>query len=180
MAQVTARRKSGSAFSRTEEQVANPWYTMVSMLAILVFPVCLLLAVSGALGSDKETLKRIESNMKCLCECPKLVADCGDECGHAPQIRAHIQQLLANGMTEEQVFAEYEKEYGQRIYGAPKPEGFNLVAWVLPFVVLTCGGVLIAVFLKNRKEPEPGPKTRRRRRSLSAKHRKMLRRELAE
>lgn len=150
------------------------------MLSKLVFPAFLVLAVSGALGADKEALKRIESNMKCLCECPKLVADCGEECGHAPQIRADIQQMLANGMSEEQIFAEYEAKYGPRIHGAPKPEGFNLVAWVLPFVVLTCGGVLIAVFLKNRKEPEPDPKTRRRRRSLSAKHRKMLNRELAE
>ena len=150
------------------------------MFAVLLLPVCLLLAVSGALGSDKETLKRIESNMKCLCDCPHLVADCGDECGPAPQIRADIQQLLANGMTEEQVFAKYEKEYGQRIHGAPKPEGFNLVAWVLPFVVFSLGGIVIVVFLKNRKEPDPAPKNRRRRRSLSAKHRKMLNRELAE
>ena len=150
------------------------------MFAVLLLPVCLLLAVSGALGSDKETLKRIESNMKCLCDCPHLVADCGDECGPAPQIRADIQQLLANGMTEEQVFAKYEKEYGQRIHGAPKPEGFNLVAWVLPFVVFSLGGIVIVVFLKNRKEPDPAPKNRRRRRSLSAKHRKVLNRELAE
>ena len=83
-------------------------------------------------------------------------------------------------MTEEQVFAKYEKEFGPKIYGAPKPEGFNLLAWVLPFVVLTFGGVVVVVFLKNTKEPEPGSKTRRRSRSLSAKHRKMLDRELAE
>ena len=153
---------------------------MVSMLAVFLFPAVLALAVSGALGSDKEALKRIESNMKCLCDCPHLVSDCGEECGPAPQIRANIQQLLASGMTEEQVFAKYEEEYGPRIYGAPKPEGFNLVAWVLPFVVLTGGGVLVAVFLKSRKEPDPGPKYRRRRRTLSAKHRKMLNRELAE
>ena len=151
---------------------------MVLMLAVLL-PAVFALTVSGALGADKETLKRIESNMKCLCDCPHLVADCGDECGPAPQIRADIQQLLASGMTEEQVFAKYEKEFGQRIHGAPKPEGFNLVAWVLPFVVLSLGGIVIVVFLKNRKEPEPGPKNRRRR-SLSAKHRKMLNRELAE
>lgn len=150
------------------------------MLAVLLFPAVLAVAISGALGADKEAQKRIESNMKCLCDCPHLVADCGEECGPAPQTRADIQQMLAQGMTEEQIFAKYEKEFGPRIYGAPKPEGFNLVAWVLPFVVLTCGGVLIAVFLKNRKEPDPGPKTRRRRRTLSAKHRKMLNRELAE
>jgi len=153
---------------------------MALMLAMFVFPVFLVLAVSGALGADEEAQKRIESNMKCICDCPHLVADCGDECGPAPQIRANISQLLASGMTEEEVFAKYEKEFGPRIHGAPKPEGFNLVAWVLPFVVLTCGGVLIVVFLKNRKEPEPGSKTRRRRRSLSAKHRKMLNREMAE
>jgi len=153
---------------------------MVPMFAVLLIPALLSLAVPGALGADKEALKRIESNMKCLCDCPHLVADCGDECGPAPQIRANIQKLLASGMTEEQVFAKYEEEFGPRIHGAPKPEGFNLVAWVLPFVVLTLGGVVVAVFLKNRKEPDPDPKTRRRRRSLSAKHRKMLNRELAE
>ena len=150
------------------------------MLVRLLLPSYLALAVSSALGADEETLKRIESNMKCLCDCPHLVGDCGDECGPAPKIRAHIQQLLASGMTEEQVFAKYEKEFGPKIYGAPKPEGFNLLAWVLPFVVLTFGGVVVVVFLKNTKEPEPGSKTRRRSRSLSAKHRKMLDRELAE
>ena len=158
---------------------------MASMMLFLLLASCLALAVPTALGADQERLKRqeiqkrIESNMKCLCDCPHLVSDCGDECGPAPQIRADIQRLLASGMTEEEVFAKYEKDYGPRVHGAPKPEGFNLLAWVLPFVVLTCGGVVIVVFLKNRKEPEPGPKTRRRRR-LSAKHRKMLNRELAE
>ena len=37
--------------------------------------------------------------------------------------------------------------------------------------MLTCGGVLAAVFLKNRKEPEPGPKIRRRRRVLEPTNR---------
>lgn len=138
------------------------------------------LGFSTIADADKVTLKRITRNMICVCgSCSHLVDDCGDECGMAPRMSADIQAKLDSGMTEQEIFAVYEKELGLKIHAAPKAEGFYLLAWILPFVALTCGGVLVAVFLKTRKEPDPGPKTRRRR-SLSAKHRKMLDRELAE
>ena len=153
---------------------------MARMLAkLFLIPVFVFLSFSSMAGADKATLKRIVRNMICVCgSCSHLVDDCGDECGMAPQMSANIQKRLDSGMTEQEIFAVYESELGLKIHAAPKTEGFFLLAWVLPFVALTCGGVLVVVFLKNRKEPEPQSKTRRRR--LSAKHRKMLNRELAE
>ncbi len=107
---------------------------------------------------------------------PYLVGDCGDECGPAPQIRANIQQLLASGMTEEQVFANTKKSSVPKSMGS-QTRGIQSRG---------LGSPLRRPDLRRRggrrlpQKPErarAGSKTRRRR-SLSAKHRKMLNREL--
>ena len=135
---------------------------------------------SGALGANVAILKRIQGNLKCVCPCPHLLGQCGDECGMAPQMNANIQKKLNSGMTEKEIYADYEKEFGLSIHAAPKTEGFYLLAWIIPFFVLMSGGVIVVLFVKSRKPKVNGTKTSIQSRSISSKHRKMLDRELAE
>lgn len=64
------------------------------------------------------------------------------------QWRALIREKLEAGQTEEQIRQYFIAQYGDRVLGAPPPEGFNLGAYVLPLLILL-GGAL-AVFWSAR------------------------------
>ncbi|RMD94292.1 MAG: hypothetical protein D6813_02460, partial [Calditrichaeota bacterium] len=55
---------------------------------------------------------------------------------------------LEQGKTREEVLQAMVKKYGESILAAPPKKGFNLLAWVLPFVALLMGGFVVAMVLK--------------------------------
>ena len=51
--------------------------------------------------------------------------------------------MINQGMTRAQIIAFYRKQYGEKILSAPTTEGFNLLAWTMPFIALAVGGGLM-------------------------------------
>lgn len=62
----------------------------------------------------------------------------------AQSMRAVVRDQLAAGKTPDEVKAYYVSKYGEWILLAPKPSGFNLVAYLLPVVIVLGGGLVIA------------------------------------
>jgi cytochrome c-type biogenesis protein CcmH len=48
--------------------------------------------------------------------------------------------MLDSGLTIEQIIKMQVDEYGETVLSAPTKFGFNLTAWVTPFVALIAGG----------------------------------------
>ena len=48
-------------------------------------------------------------------------------------------------MGRAQIVAFYRHEYGEKVLSAPTTEGFNLLAWTMPFIALFVGGGLIVL-----------------------------------
>lgn len=117
------------------------------ILAATVLVLAVLTAVAqapSALASTPES-KAVEANLICQCGCTMVVNVC--DCGTADQIRADIQKKLDQGMTRDQILASYVKTYGEKVLAAPTKKGFNLTAWVTPFVavLLGAGVILLAI-----------------------------------
>lgn len=93
--------------------------------------------------SGKEVVDQAKAELMCVCGCPHQLGQCGDECGVAPKLIGDIQAMLDEGADQEEVYSEFEARYGAMIYAAPKAEGFNLIGWLLPFVGLLFGGLLV-------------------------------------
>jgi cytochrome c-type biogenesis protein CcmH/NrfF len=74
----------------------------------------------------------------------------------AQQMRTMIKTKLDSGQSEEQVRAYFLDRYGERILLAPKPTGFNLVAYFLPLFALAAGGALIFYAVRKWSGP-PDP-----------------------
>ncbi|MDH3402315.1 MAG: cytochrome c-type biogenesis protein CcmH [Acidobacteriota bacterium] len=62
----------------------------------------------------------------------------------AVSMQAKIRRLVAAGYSEEQILAYFEGSYGEFIRLSPKPEGFNLVVWILPVVAVLVGLGIVA------------------------------------
>jgi cytochrome c-type biogenesis protein CcmH len=59
-------------------------------------------------------------------------------------VREQIDRMLGRGMSGPQVIAFFRSKYGEKILSAPTTQGFNLLAWIMPFAAILGGGVLVA------------------------------------
>jgi cytochrome c-type biogenesis protein CcmH/NrfF len=111
-----------------------------------------------AMASDKERMEDVAGRLSCFCGgCPHLVVtDCG--CSVADKIKADVAKRLAAGETGDQIVQSYVAKYGQTVLAAPPKSGFNLTAWLIPFLAFGIGGAFLVTFLiKQRKNPDAPP-----------------------
>ena len=66
----------------------------------------------------------------------------------AQQMRSLVRDQLAAGKTPDEVKAYFVSKYGEWILLAPKPRGFNLVAYAVPILVVGCGGAMITLAVR--------------------------------
>jgi len=116
-----------------------------------------LAAAAGAAPVSEETVHEIGAQLRCVV-CQSLsVADSPSET--ANQMRGIIRERLAAGDSPEQVKAYFVEKYGLWILLAPPRQGFNLLVWVVPFVALGAGLVLVLLLVRrwSRRPGEAGP-----------------------
>ena len=105
-------------------------------------------------------VRRIGEQLRCMCGgCNYTVTDCNMmSCSGAKYGRAKIKELVDKGFTDEQIKAEFVKEFGTVVLTEPPAEGFSLVGWVMPFVAIALGLLAIGWFVKRytgAKTPVP-------------------------
>ena len=109
--------------------------------AALVLMIVPLLAVT-ALADE---LSQLKDQLVCQCGCNLVLSSCQDmmECGVAQRMTDEIAARLADGETPEQIKASFVARYGKAVLSAPPKAGFDLTAWITPFVALIVGLVLL-------------------------------------
>ncbi len=123
---------------------------------------------------SEETVHDVAAQLRCVV-CQSLsVADSPSETAH--QMKDIIRERLAAGETPEQVRAYFVEKYGTWILLAPPRQGFNLLVWVVPFVGIALGLVLVFVVLRRwSRRPAMAPPA-----AVDPAMRARIRREMAE
>ena len=94
----------------------------------------------------------------CNCGCTKMLPHCDMQCGK--DFRKIIGQKIDAGWDNQQISNFMVKNYNEQILAAPTKKGFNLAAWITPFVVFGGAGVALGVVIMGwvkatgRKEDE--------------------------
>jgi cytochrome c-type biogenesis protein CcmH/NrfF len=97
-------------------------------------------------ASETPTNAEVFEGLTCQCGCGLTVANCNmPTCSFAVPMRAEIERMIAKGMTRAQIVAFYRHEYGEKVLSAPTTEGFNILAWTMPFIALALGGGLMVL-----------------------------------
>jgi len=115
------------------------------MLSVLIAAVVwLCCAGTGLAVSVENHAELLAAELRCPV-CQNLsVGDSPSEM--ANQMRELIREKLQNGETPDQIRAYFVSRYGEWILLAPKRQGFNWVAWLLPFGAILSGiGVVVVV-----------------------------------
>ncbi len=117
-----------------------------SALAVLAVSAVLSAPAPAAVPVDERVVHELAAQLRCVVCQTLSVADSPSET--ANQMRQIIRERLAAGETPEQVRQYFVQRYGEWILLAPPKEGFNLLVWVVPFVGLGAGLVLVVILLR--------------------------------
>jgi len=117
--------------------------------------VVLSLTISAPVFSAS-TVDDVSQGLTCQCGCGLTVANCNHpECSFSVPLRGEISRMLDKGMDRPAIIAIYRAKFGEKILSAPTTEGFNLLAWVMPFFALIMGGGFIVLMLGKWRHETP-------------------------
>ena len=140
----------------------------------------LIVGVVGAQGGQvtDDQVNAVAKQLNCpVCENVPLDVCETQACS---QWRDLIRQKLGAGDKPEQIIAYFRTTYGDRVLQSPPREGFTTLVWILPFVGLIAGVVILVVVLR-RMAPQTAPARVETVQSSSAdEYRERLERELKE
>ena len=128
-------------------------------------------------------IRRVGDKLACKCgACNNTVATCQMlECHYTLPARERIAKMQKAGLADQEIVDSFVKEMGLAALAVPPAEGFNLLAWTMPFIGILLGLGAIAIYLKRFRKPAtaaataaPGAP------AIDEKYRKQIEKEFAE
>jgi cytochrome c-type biogenesis protein CcmH len=81
----------------------------------------------------------------------------------AQQMRATIRAKLRAGWSKKQIDDLFVAELGPQVMGVPESNGFDLLAWLLPFATIILGAAAVGIgareWLRNRDDAPGSPES---------------------
>ena len=114
-----------------------------------------LVSTAVVASESQPTLAEIESEVVCptchttLDQSSSAVAD---------RMRTFIRARIAAGDTKSEIKRKLVEDFGEQVLASPPKRGFNLLAWVLPPVLVVAAGAILAVLAvrwSRRRDPAP-------------------------
>ncbi len=146
---------------RDTAQLIVRYHRAVLSLGVLALLLFLSAGPAAMAGSDVDD---IAGQLACQCGCGLTALACGGamQCDVGDQMVTLISTKVKQGETREQILAYFVSQYGEKVLAAPTKQGFNLTAWITPFLAIVGGGAAVFFVLREwltnrgiRKEFEP-------------------------
>jgi len=118
----------------------------------LFLPVAVLALLWGA-QAFALTVRDVAGEFVCRCGCNKLLPDCDMPCGE--QLRELIAVKIREGWDKPRIVALLVRGYGEQLLAAPTKQGFNLTAWVTPFLAMGAGALAICLVIRQWARSHP-------------------------
>jgi cytochrome c-type biogenesis protein CcmH len=125
-----------------------------SVLLLVVSAVCLPQSGTNLVTPD---IRRVGDKLACKCgACNNTVATCQMlECHYSHPARQKIGNMQKAGMNDQQIVDAFVKEQGIVALATPPMQGFNILAWTMPFIAIAIGLVAIAFWMKRFRTVRP-------------------------
>jgi len=117
----------------------------------------ILTAVAPAVPETSDLERHYEeaaAQLVCQCGCHEQLTVCAmQNCHSATPLRAEIREKLQAGMTVEKIVDAFVARMGKQVLAAPTLKGFDLTAWIMPFVIFALGLVVVSWIVVRMARP---------------------------
>lgn len=121
--------------------------------ALLAAAVC----VFAGAGDPTSRFKDLGHQLMCVCSCNQILLECNHVgCPDSDGMRNELMAALTRGDSDSLVQQAFVQKYGPTVLAAPTGAGFDRAAWIVPFVALGLGLLLLVQLVrawKNRPAP---------------------------
>jgi cytochrome c-type biogenesis protein CcmH len=125
-----------------------------SVLLLMLAAVCLPQSATRLVTPE---IRRVGDRLACKCGvCNNTVATCQMlECHYTNPAREKIGEMQKAGLNDQQIVDAFVKEGGIAALAAPPTEGFHLLGYIMPFIVMGLGFGVILLWMKHFRKPQP-------------------------
>jgi cytochrome c-type biogenesis protein CcmH len=104
-----------------------------------------LAAIPAHAQEPQTTLPDVEDEV--MCPVCGTTLELASDSPQAIDQREQIRELIAQGLTKEEIKDELVAEFGPEVLAEPSTEGFDLAAWIVPglLVLIAAGAAFLAV-----------------------------------
>jgi cytochrome c-type biogenesis protein CcmH/NrfF len=128
--------------------------------------VLLALSIGLLMGSDSQAVRfeKLGGKIMCTCSCGQMLLKCNHVgCPNSSKMIAQLHDQLGDGRpgssavakseakSDEDVLNFFRTEWGVTAVVEPSQHGFELLAWILPFVGLIAGTILLVIVVAKWK-----------------------------
>lgn len=127
------------------------------ILFLAVLSAFMLLSGSGMKAQTQEVDEELFRSIAIELRCPTCqgLSILDSSANFSEQIKAQVREQIRQGKSKPEIIDFFVERYGLWILREPPKEGFNLIAWILPTVILILGPILIWFFVwRKRKQIE--------------------------
>lgn len=104
-------------------------------------------------GEFESQMHELETTLYCHCGCERMTYEIC-QCGTAQHEKKGFRDALMKGKTVEEIRIEYLEKYGARYSAIMPAEGINLLAYLMPAVILIIIGGVVYVILQRFRRNE--------------------------
>jgi cytochrome c-type biogenesis protein CcmH len=122
-------------------------YAYVALTLGLIF-VWLGVTSVRVLAQEDGRAKALSMRMMCVCGCNQILGVCNHVgCTYSHDMLKEIDTRLGRGESDDLLLQDFVQEYGAAVLLLPAAKGFNLWMWIMPFVAVAGGILLVRVAL---------------------------------
>jgi cytochrome c-type biogenesis protein CcmH/NrfF len=151
---------------RFEHITTSNEFLVLNFVSIVLFIACSFILVEGEQTVESQVLEpkdvkdaTVASNLEellttvyCYCGCERETIEVC-VCDTAAMIEKDFRNRLLAGQTVAQIRTNYLDTFGPQFYAVMPAEGINLLAYIMPAVILVLiGGIAFAVLRKSRQQ----------------------------
>ncbi len=123
-------------------------------MVLLALTLTLAGAAPALTEAQQAQAARIEQGLRCPVCSGESVYDSRAQI--STNIRDEVAAQVVQGHSDADIYAYFQRRFGDSILMQPPVRGVNLWLWGLPVAVVVVGGVWLLAFLRGRRrEPEP-------------------------
>jgi cytochrome c-type biogenesis protein CcmH/NrfF len=108
-------------------------------------------------GDPATRFSEIGHRMMCVCGCSQILLECNHVgCRDSDGMRNELMASLTRGDSDSLVEQGFVQKYGPTVLAAPTTDGFDRVAYIMPFAALILGfGLMVLVIRAWKNRPAP-------------------------